>query len=735
MPGEKNMTRHEIERGANGENGHAPPWTGAAPMNKSLLHILWRGAWLIVLMAVVCVVGAFFYLSRVTPIYSSSARILIEAEGPVIIKENVDVTGQSPSYLAAQCELIKSTQILGPLGDDPQIRQMKTFAGLDNPVGLLKAGLAVEITKPDELVNISYESPYPADASGVVNAVVESYRTFYAKSKRSTAAEVLRILQKEKTDRDADLDSKNKAIAEFREHNPTLSYSSDKGNIIIEQLAKLAEALTTSHLEALEAKGEYQGAKAMEGDPAKMSQWIQLQGQSGGSIAQQAEVRQLQSQLAETRLNLLPGNDQVKSLEVKIDALKQTVQEQARQSFYGYLAVVEQRLVSAQQREETLQKYFDEQQAKALSLNTESAKIDGMLADAKRMEKLCDMLDSRIKEVRVTEDVGALNISVLEYAKPPTAPIKPKRSTVLFEALVLGLMLGGGLAYLRDWLDHRLNSVDEIREMLGLTLLGVLPNMPGREVASVRGQKVQLDPMSEVAEAYRTIRTAIYFGAPDGKAKTMLITSPAPGDGKTTTASNLAIAMAQAGQKVLLLDADFRKPNLHKIFALDGPAGITEVIAEKATLADTIKPSGIPGLSVLPCGPLPKNPSEILNSRAFSKLVEQLEESFDHIVIDSPPVMPVSDARILGALCDLTVLVLRAQKSTRRVSVQARESLSSVGARILGVVVNDVPKSRGGYGYYNYGYYQYGYRYGYGNRKSKSKAIEERTKAILPSAD
>jgi succinoglycan biosynthesis transport protein ExoP len=300
---------------------------------------------------------------------------------------------------------------------------------------------------------------------------------------------------------------------------------------------------------------------------------------------------------------------------------------------------------------------------------------------------------------------------------------------------VLGLMLGGGLAYLRDWLDHRLNSVDEIREMLGLTLLGVLPNMPGREVASVRGQKVQLDPMSEVAEAYRTIRTAIYFGAPDGKAKTMLITSPAPGDGKTTTASNLAIAMAQAGQKVLLLDADFRKPNLHKIFALDGPAGITEVIAEKATLADTIKPSGIPGLSVLPCGPLPKNPSEILNSRAFSKLVEQLEESFDHIVIDSPPVMPVSDARILGALCDLTVLVLRAQKSTRRVSVQARESLSSVGARILGVVVNDVPKSRGGYGYYNYGYYQYGYRYGYGNRKSKSKAIEERTKAILPSAD
>lgn len=226
------------------------------------------------------------------------------------------------------------------------------------------------------------------------------------------------------------------------------------------------------------------------------------------------------------------------------------------------------------------------------------------------------------------------------------------------------------------------------------------------------------------------------MGTLPGKTKTILITSPAPGDGKTTTASNLAIAMAQAGQKVLLMDADFRRPTQHKVFNVDDQVGTTSVLAEQAQLAEAIKPTETPGLSILPCGPLPKNPSEILQSRAFSRLIEQLEERFDHIVIDSPPVMPVTDARILGALCDLTVLVLRAQKSSRRISMQARDSLASVGARVLGVVVNDVPRSRGGYGYgYGYGYYTYGYRYGYGNRKPTHKAIEGRTDgARLPAA-
>jgi len=238
--------------------------------------------------------------------------------------------------------------------------------------------------------------------------------------------------------------------------------------------------------------------------------------------------------------------------------------------------------------------------------------------------------------------------------------------------------------------------------------------------------------MSDVAEAYRTIRTAVYFGVPHGTAKTLLVTSPAPGDGKTTLASNLAIAMAQAGNKILLVDADFRKPMQHKIFELDKKIGLSTVLAGEADLAHAIHKTEVNGLEVLPCGPIPANPSEILNSQMFADVLSELVGRYDHVVIDSPPVMPVTDSRILAASCDCTILALRAEKSTRKSAVYARDTLRSVGSRILGVVVNDVPRKKGIYGYYYTEAEVYTYGYGASNRKGgngKSKTNGAETAA------
>ena len=205
---------------------------------------------------------------------------------------------------------------------------------------------------------------------------------------------------------------------------------------------------------------------------------------------------------------------------------------------------------------------------------------------------------------------------------------------------------------------------------------------------------------------------------PAGTAKTILVTSPAPGDGQTTRASNLAAAMAQAGNRVLLLDADFRKPMQHRIFNIEKKAGLSTVLAGEGNLDDAIFHSEIAGLDVLPCGPIPANPSEILNSQTFADLLDQLCLQYDHVVLDSPPVMPVTDSRILAASCDATLLAVRAEKSTRRVAVYAREVLRAVGARILGVVVNDVPRRKGVYGYYYSDAYAYTYGYGNGAKPS-----------------
>jgi capsular exopolysaccharide synthesis family protein len=215
---------------------------------------------------------------------------------------------------------------------------------------------------------------------------------------------------------------------------------------------------------------------------------------------------------------------------------------------------------------------------------------------------------------------------------------------------------------------------------------------------------VHLDPRSVVAEAYRTVRTAVYFGAGSNRCRTILVTSPEPGDGKTTSASNLAIAIAQTGRSVLLLDADFRKPTQHKNLDVKDAVGLSSVLAGRETLARAIQRTGVDGLDILPCGPIPANPSEILNSREFGELVDALAEKYDHIIFDSPPVNAVTDARILGAVCDATILVLRADKSTRKSGEHARNSLLAVGARVLGAIVNDAPH-RKGYEVYGGSYY------------------------------
>ncbi|UCG56511.1 MAG: polysaccharide biosynthesis tyrosine autokinase, partial [Phycisphaerales bacterium] len=386
--------------------------------------------------------------------------------------------------------------------------------------------------------------------------------------------------------------------------------------------------------------------------------------------------------------------------------------------------------------EQKITEYFEQQRDQTLELNQQVAQYTILQSEWENTKKTCDLLDDRIKELNVTEDVGALNISILEVARPATSPSEPQKARIMAIALVLGLMLGGALALARDWLDQRLRSADEVSAILGVPVLGIVPSMAKRQTIVARGQRVHLESDSREAEAYRTIRTAVFFGAPKDEAKTVLITSPAPLDGKTTLASNLAIAMAQAGQKTLIIDADFRRPMQHQIFETNhDDVGLSSLLAGVTSLQETIQPTEIENLQLLPCGPNVPNPAELLNSESFAKLLEQLSKQYDRLILDSPPVLPVTDAQILGALCNITLIVLRAERSTRKTSKQARDGLLSVGAHVLGVVVNDVRKKSGRYGYYSgYGYY-YGH-YGFGRRKGKKARDGKaaRTGAALPNS-
>ncbi|QOV90621.1 GumC family protein [Humisphaera borealis] len=710
---------------------------GTAGPQIKIPQILWNGRWIILVMIALGAGGGFAYLSQQIAIYSSGSQILIESEGVKII-ENVDgVRSQSANYLPTQCALLKSSQILGPVAELPEIQQMKTFAGTDNPIGRLKAGLTAEAGVKDDLIYVSFESTEPQEAASVVNAVVGSFKAYHTNRQRSNNAEVLKILTREKRERDVELQEKSRKMLAFRQAHPGLMLdSSGKSEVLLGQLQKLSDALTVVRMEYLDAKAAYDAVQAMAKDPMRMAQWQQQQQQTtADNTPLRAEAQRLELELSIFRQTLLADHPRVKAAESQLEAIRQRISAQSNESFSAQRTNAEQRMAFVQMREAELVKSSDALRNQVMSQNTEGAEFMLMEAEAKRIEKLCDLLDTRMKEVKITENVQPLTVTVLEPARASMIPVKPKRGTIMFQAIIAGLMLGCGIAYLRAMLDKRIGVLDEVPAKLRMSVLGVLPQMSARETIGVRGQKVELDPMSDEAESYRSIRTAISFGASDVKAKTILVTSSVPGEGKTTSASNLAIAMAQAGKQVLLIDCDFRQPMQHRVFGIEDGLGIISVIAGQAPISKAVKATSTPGLFLLPCGPIPPNPAEILSGRTFAQIIAKAKQRFDCIIIDSPPVLPVTDAQILAASCDITVIVVRMHKTKWRDAIRASESLTSVGSRLLGVVVNAVPRHMGKNGYYAYGSYSYGNRKAakLAMRASKDKA-EVRAK-VRPATD
>jgi capsular exopolysaccharide synthesis family protein len=417
----------------------------------------------------------------------------------------------------------------------------------------------------------------------------------------------------------------------------------------------------------------------------------------------------------------LPSHPALRAADATIASLKAKIAEMDRQLAETHILTLEQKLAAAKTREAEFQQSYDEQHRAAMALSSKAAEQEQLEAEVKRLGGVVERADLQISEVRASENVGTPTVQVFDEPSVPGSPIRPVRNVMLFQGLLIGLILGCFAALVRDWTDQGLRSSEEITETLGVSLLGSVPHIPGPPNPIASGRKVDLEPSSDVAETYRTIRTAVFFGTPDRESRTILVTSPAPGDGKSTFASNLAIAMAQTGKRVLLVDCDFRRPVQHRIFECRPGVGLSTVLAGHESLDKAIQSTGIAGLDILPAGPVPSNPSEILNSQSFNEVLEELSVRYEHVVVDSPPVMAVADARILAAMCSVTILVLRAQSSTRKAALHARKALQSVGAAILGVVVNDVPRARDRYGDYG-GYSSYRAKYNNGHGEASQPA-------------
>lgn len=690
---------------------------------RNPLLVVWHRRWIVLCAIVLSVAAAILYLAQATPIYESRARLYVTQNGPrIMANDQTAVMMQGQNFLYTQADLLMSWDLLSKVSDELRksgidataMRTFNTEAGPISPVGYLSAGTVIaEPGKRIDIITVRVRSPYPEDARDLANAVVAAFYSYHSAEQRLSSQRILELLFTQKNKYDQELTAKRKAKLDFLRQNRILAIGNTPQNPTFERLSKLSSALTEVELETLQAQSAYESTKAAMSDPEKIRQLLDSRQFKSETENLRREFRELKKRLAGLSGQYLPNFPELGSIQFSLKQLNEEMTAEDRRVIEAYLAELEGRMVTAQRMEDQIRKQLQAQRAEVLAMNDITAQREILDSEIASIEKANEAIDERIKELSLTEDAAPLNIKVVEAARLDARAVSPAKARTLFYALAGGGMLGVLLAMLRDWMDQRLRSAEEIKQVLGLPVLGVVPHI-GAATAAQRGLQLHLDPMSDVAESYRTVRTAVYFGVPAGRAKTLLITSPAPGEGKTTLASNLAIAMAQAGNRILLLDADFRKPTLHKIFEIDKSVGLSSALANEAELKTAIHATQVPGLDVLPCGPIPANPSEILNSQMFADLLRELSGRYDHILLDSPPVVPVTDGRILAASCDATVIALRADRSTRKSAVYARDVLRSVGANLLGVVVNDVPRRRGLYGYY---YSQdYIYQYGYGRR-------------------
>lgn len=653
---------------------------------------------MVVCVAAFFVLGAAAYVVWATPIYSSTARILVEREGPAILNSDAEqAVNSSKNYLQTQCAMLKSTPIAAAAIESVDVKSFKSLAGVNDPVAYLKSNLTAELGLKDDLIACSLEGPYPQEASALVNAIVQAYVRFQSAQRRSTASDVLNVLQAEKKERETDLKQKNQAIVAFKQANGMLSFADNKGNIITQRLGRLSEELTDAQLQTIRAAADYKAARAaMDGDAKGRGEWLQALQAKGEMRDIDAMYQRLRESAVglEFRLATSPnaGNHPiVQGARNMLAEVNAKMAQEEQKMVQAYLAMSARKLEMAQDNESAIRSQYTEQEQRAQDLNSRTAEFAAMDAALKQAEHYNELLDSRINELTTIQQAPAMNIRVLENAEASKSPVRPAAARVLAAALAMGLFCGSGLALLRSRMEQRMMSLPEIVALLDLPVLGAIPYIPRRlrqEEMTVR-PGVQRNPLSDVAEAHRMIRASISFGLPRASARSILVTSAAAKEGKSTVSSGLAWAMSEAGERVLLIDADFRKPVQHTIFNLgDDARGLTDVLAGQATLAEAIAPSGINGLDILPCGTVPTSATEIINGEAFADLMEDLTHRYDRIVLDSPPAGLVADARTLAARADVTLLVVRAEKTTRKQALHALHGLSGVGARLFGVIVN-----------------------------------------------
>jgi len=638
--------------------------------------------------------------------------------------------GDYNSKMLTEIEILKSDSLMLKVCRDLDLSNNADFLEKKGPVPhtslddgetrqttvhRLQSTLHVTLVNKTDIIRISYSSLNPKLSADIVNKVISEYVQRSYQTRFDSSQRVSVWLSGTLQDLKQQVETSQEQMMDLQRRLGILGFDPTH-NQISASLDDLAKAAGAAKLARIIAEARYRVINGM--DPNTIEGAIEsTPGTTPGTAP--GELSGLRAQLAASRANyatlessLGPNHPQSKALRAQIDEyVKEIDQEQNR-----LVVQAKQNYVIARANEDQTTAALEAQKTDAYKLRDQLVELTLREREFEANRTLYDGLQQRLRTASVQSGLESLEIDVVDQALPPANPVLRPQSTVILTALVFSMLAGIVLAFLMESLDTGLRSIAEIESITELPSLAIIPrarrssvDQAGTLTTAQRNIGILTQPKSQFAEAFRSLRTSLLLSNTTHPPKYIVLTSATPSEGKTTAASNLAAILAQRDTRVLLIDGDLRRPNVHHRFGLNGKIGLTTVLTGATTLEDTVqRVPEIPNLDILPSGPVPPFPTEMLSSAAMDAILKRCGELYNYIVIDSPPILSVTDGVILARQADAVVLVVRHGKSSKHVVRRARDLLLRSGAAITGIVLNAVDlNSPEYYGYYGYSGYSY----------------------------
>ena len=726
------------------------------------LRILYRGRWIIVF-SFISVFAATAYFSFTTPpIYESSCKVIVVQSGGLErTLFSVSPFGQQMTRLNNQLQILKSRYLAIKVVDylsnsteyDSLLAANYNLSGEEaipnKPgIGQIMRSMDVSIIRDTDIIQIKMKASSGWEAAYLANSVAEVYKELDQTTNRQEITQVVDFLDDQLEKIEKELKYSEEAFKEFQQESGSVSLTGDAA-LIVNQLVTFESAYREAQIEISTNSTRLAGLKSRLGE-LKQSLVADLADITHPKIIEyRSRIASIEANLATYKIQGVPDNfPQVEKEKKNLEGLKKSLADETKKLLLAKIPVGDplqrnQGLVEAiitseieisafGARAAALKTIVDDFDSKLEELPEKTLQLARLERSRRLNENIYLMMKEKYEETRITRAGQIGKIRMVDGAVPSGNPISPKTNRNLLLGALIGLGLGIGITFLIEYMDNSIRTIENV-ERLKLPLLGSIPEIKPeltngkwkplfiKQFQSKNDKKVEegkiaerlithLKPKSHISEAYRALRTQLQYSKTDDPARTILVSSPGPGEGKSTSVANLAIALAQMGSKVILVDTDLRRPVLHNLFNLSREVGLTNYLVGNEPLTSIVKVTEIENLHMITTGILPPNPSEMIGSKRMREFLQEIKQEFEYVLFDSPPMIAVTDALVLAPLVDGVVVVLRSGKTDRDAALRTFELLQNVRGRALGVLLNDVSASNmyGSYYYYYYYYYYYG---------------------------